>query len=969
MGEFRSSSQSSEDSEARLCLKLQISPKVDSKSVYIKPLHSGIKRKYSLRKRQRNVKKEGNSQATKLHYSGILQSHIPSTQTRRKMAARDRLKHPKQSSQCPNFQNGDSRDYSSISAKRRVGVLHRYQRRVFPCPHTQRLTEIPKIHDKERYIPIQSTPFRRSDCPFGVHSDSQGNKTSGPKSRSQTSPVPRRLVTESHFKRRMPDSLSKTCKASAKSGLDYKFRKVRTYPHPEARFPWLSLQSSKRFSVSNKKKPRKVENKDFKLKKVMFYNRKTTNVPDRHPSCSRKDSSSRKTPHKAFTVVLKKKLEIPKISRQENSNNQRTPKTFRMVESSKLAGRLPTPFVRNNSISVHRCIPERLGGSLRERTSQWLMVNSRKSSTHKCVRAKSSSFSLKSLCPKTGQTKSSGLLRQQNSGLLPQQRRRDQVISNGGSNMENFFLDHSETNFDQSQTHSRLPQCHSRLTFEERQSYTFRMAAQSSDFQQIVPNLAQANSRHVCHCCQLKTCSICVSNPRSQGLENRCLKHPLGRSGRLCLLPSGNSSQTDSKNEYLSLSNDSHSSRLACNDMVLGSDRAILPTTSIPTTLEKSSDSTSQPILSSESTLSESTCMAPRHQASSYSSEVESRIKAPQRESSRRLYSARWALYGNWCNENKVDISNPSVPQVANFLHYLFEIKKLKPTTISGYRSAIADGLGSKGDDISKSRDLNRLLASFERDRPRTNRSIPSWDLSLVLLALTKAPFEPLDKAELKWLTFKTVFLLALASGKRRSEIHAWTKSSVFFANRDTKVTLAPSPAFLAKNQLASDGPSTLKPVVIPALTTILDSNLSEDRSLCPVRALRIYLKRTKDLRDNKKLVFISFKQGFGRDICRATISQWLKKTILACYKLADSETLQLSQVKAHDVRAFAASLAFKGGVALEDIMSSCFWKSHGTFTNFYLKDVCWHNDNIFKLGPIVSAQHIVSSEFFPIVL
>ena len=49
-----------------------------------------------------------------------------------------------------------------------------------------------------------------------------------------------------------------------------------------------------------------------------------------------------------------------------------------------------------------------------------------------------------------------------------------------------------------------------------------------------------------------------------------------------------------------------------------------------------------------------------------------------------------------------------------------------------------------------------------------------AWNLSLVLHQLTKAPFEPIKEASLKHLTFKTVFLLALGSGKHRSEIHAW---------------------------------------------------------------------------------------------------------------------------------------------------------------------------------------------------
>ena len=42
-----------------------------------------------------------------------------------------------------------------------------------------------------------------------------------------------------------------------------------------------------------------------------------------------------------------------------------------------------------------------------------------------------------------------------------------------------------------------------------------------------------------------------------------------------------------------------------------------------------------------------------------------------------------------------------------------------------------------------------------------------------------------------------------------------------------------------------------MAPVVIPALAPSLDRSLKGDRSLCPVRALRYYLDRTADLRQN----------------------------------------------------------------------------------------------------------------------
>ena len=65
-------------------------------------------------------------------------------------------------------------------------------------------------------------------------------------------------------------------------------------------------------------------------------------------------------------------------------------------------------------------------------------------------------------------------------------------------------------------------------------------------------------------------------------------------------------------------------------------------------------------------------------------------------------------------------------------------------------------------------------MSSFHGDCPKTSRNLPKWNLSVVLNELTKAPFEPIKDTDLKHLTLKTAFLLALASSKPRSDIHAW---------------------------------------------------------------------------------------------------------------------------------------------------------------------------------------------------
>ena len=95
---------------------------------------------------------------------------------------------------------------------------------------------------------------------------------------------------------------------------------------------------------------------------------------------------------------------------------------------------------------------------------------------------------------------------------------------------------------------------------------------------------------------------------------------------------------------------------------------------------------------------------------------------------------------------------------------------------------------------------------------------------------------------DLKHVTLKTAFSLALASGKHCSEIHACLANKVSNLGQWEKVTLFPSTDFIAKNQLAREGSQSVSPVTIPALTTIVDRQFKADRTLCLVWARRYYL-------------------------------------------------------------------------------------------------------------------------------
>ena len=483
------------------------------------------------------------------------------------------------------------------------------------------------------------------------------------------------------------------------------------------------------------------------------------------------------------------------------------------------------------------------------------------------------------------------------------------------------------------QTHSRVSECDGRPPVQVQPSAVNRMVTASTGVQTDLPEVVHPSCRPVCHSSEPQTPSVRVSNSTPKGLGHRCSERKLDGSHCLCLPSDSSPSQGDPKNQAMPLPD--HSPRLARDALVLGPSAAL---NRDPTATPGDNDPTQtvpQVCVPQQSASSQPPCLVSgsgQFQEQGFYVEVAERIAAPQRSSTRTIYKSKWALFEKWCRENSVDFSSPSVKQISDFFMYLYQDLNRRPSTIDGYRTAIVDTLVPTAHHIAHNADLYRLLSSFHRDHPKSSRNLPKWNLSVVLNELTKAPFEPMKDTDLKHLTLKTAFLLALASGKRRSEIHAWVANKVSNLGQWEKVALFPSSDFIAKNQLAREGSQSVSPVTIPALTTIVDRQFKADRTLCPVRALRYYLDRTKDLRGSRSLLFISFKKGHTSDIRPATLSSWLKQTILLCYKQADQQALDLVRVKAYDIRAFAASKAFYGGVSVEQIMQACHWKAHNIY-------------------------------------
>ena len=141
-------------------------------------------------------------------------------------------------------------------------------------------------------------------------------------------------------------------------------------------------------------------------------------------------------------------------------------------------------------------------------------------------------------------------------------------------------------------------------------------------------------------------------------------------------------------------------------------------------------------------------------------------------------------------------------------------------------------------------------------------------------------------------MTRKLAFLLPLASAKRNSEVWAFS-ADVRFGQDYNAATLSFLPK-LAKTMDPSKPETDYAPVTIPALGPSMGEDLP-DRLLCPVRALRYYLKlkhKGQDPNNRFRRLLCAFKLGHTGDISKQTVSGWIRQLIKQAYSEVQDEDI-----------------------------------------------------------------------------
>ncbi len=318
--------------------------------------------------------------------------------------------------------------------------------------------------------------------------------------------------------------------------------------------------------------------------------------------------------------------------------------------------------------------------------------------------------------------------------------------------------------------------------------------------------------------------------------------------------------------------------------------------------------------------------------------EVQETIASARAPATRKLYSSKWGVFESWCLTRAIDPVNCPVGPVLEFLQERLTAG-VAATTLRVYVAAIAARRELDEIPLGRHRMVSAFMRGARRLRPVRPTAVPSWDLSVVLEGLVTAPFEPLESASDRILTLKVVLLLTLTSLKRVGDLQAFSDSEMYmdFAPGLVKVTLRPRPGYIPKVLSTSFRSQvvTLHSFHPPPFASSEDERL---HMLCPVRALKLYVDRSKVWRKSPQLLICFGAGRRGLATSKQRISHWVRDAISLAYE-ARKLPSPLS-LRAHSTRGVASSQALFRGVPLEDICVAAGCSSPHTFVRFYNLDV-----------------------------
>ncbi|XP_071084229.1 uncharacterized protein [Haliotis cracherodii] len=553
--------------------------------------------------------------------------------------------------------------------------------------------------------------------------------------------------------------------------------------------------------------------------------------------------------------------------------------------------------------------------------------------------------------------------RQQHCGVVPAQSGNNTLQLATATDIQVFPFSGSAATTVHSSAHPRMSKHSGRCSITTRQGSTHRVETSHRSIPNIGSEVRATKHRPVCNLPKPSTFDICLPVTRSEGLGGGRIQHSLGRTKGVCISATSSTSQGNTKDPRdKNTCSDFGRALVASERVVRRAQEASRKRPTTPSTVVQPTYPPSQQIASSNTRQISSARLVRLKKALSakgYSARAAKAITLAHRPSTRSLYDDKWVSFETFCKAKGQDPTTASPQFLAEYLLHLRTQRHLKGSTITTYLVALNSVLAVPDNrKITKIPELQALLRSFRLEDQKTKFRPPAWDLNVVLRGLRGPPFEPLNASSFYDLTKKTMFLLALATAARVSELHAIDITRVRFEHgTHGTVHLGLCWDFIAKNQLPGQPDRSF---TIPPISTIVGSEDEGELLLCPVRALRIFIRRSKTRRGSRKRLFIPVSTTSTTEVSRNTISLWLRAVILQAYSIANLDPPRTNNP--HEIRALASTMALHSNCTIKTIMEGCFWRSDTVFASHYLRDVTLEDiEGVRSFGPLVVAQQVTN--------
>ncbi len=171
------------------------------------------------------------------------------------------------------------------------------------------------------------------------------------------------------------------------------------------------------------------------------------------------------------------------------------------------------------------------------------------------------------------------------------------------------------------------------------------------------------------------------------------------------------------------------------------------------------------------------------------------------------------------------------------------------------------------------------------------------------------------------------MLLTAPTSIKRVRDLQAFSESeeSLVFGLADYHIDLRPRPGYVPKVPTTPFCDQVVNLHALPSEEA--DPALA---LLCPVRALRIYVDRTRSFKSSEQLFVCHRGQQKGKAVSKQRLAHWIVDTIALAYQ-SQGEPCPLGVT-----RSVASFYALAHGASLADICRAAGWATPNTFARFY---------------------------------